>query len=224
MQPQEQQPNEIAKLRQEVEQLQNYLLQMSVQLSSLAPPPPIPREKGNNVQPFLMLMEQRFKKMALPQELWGDELGEYLDEDALQYWMDLKQSANALAAIAAPWAAAQEDFRRWEGEFQLSLAGRAAAFPRAPVSNAIRRYTQASGGRTEIVCYQCKGKGHMAKNSPTGDPKLRKSGKTYRNCGGMGHYAADTMDVLAARLIRYHGLPEALISDRDPRFQSDLWQ
>ncbi|CDJ47720.1 hypothetical protein EBH_0039570 [Eimeria brunetti] len=36
--------------------------------------------------------------------------------------------------------------------------------------------------------------------------------------------AADTVDILADRLIRYHGLPEALISDRDPRFQSALWQ
>ncbi|CDI76259.1 Similar to Transposon MAGGYgagandpolgenehomologues, related [Eimeria praecox] len=36
--------------------------------------------------------------------------------------------------------------------------------------------------------------------------------------------AADTVDVLADRLIRYHGLPEALISDRDPRSQSGLWQ
>ncbi|CDJ53008.1 hypothetical protein EBH_0054060 [Eimeria brunetti] len=36
--------------------------------------------------------------------------------------------------------------------------------------------------------------------------------------------AAVTMDVLADRLIRYHGLPEARTSDRDPRFQSDLWQ
>ncbi|CDI82826.1 hypothetical protein EAH_00067680, partial [Eimeria acervulina] len=36
--------------------------------------------------------------------------------------------------------------------------------------------------------------------------------------------AADTVDVLADRLIRYHGVPEAFISDRDPRFQSDLWQ
>ncbi|CDI75825.1 hypothetical protein EPH_0006340 [Eimeria praecox] len=36
--------------------------------------------------------------------------------------------------------------------------------------------------------------------------------------------AADTLDVLADRLIRYHGLPEVLILDRDPRFQSDLWQ
>ncbi|CDI82537.1 Gag-pol polyprotein, related [Eimeria acervulina] len=34
--------------------------------------------------------------------------------------------------------------------------------------------------------------------------------------------AADTVDALADRLIRYHGLPEALISDRDLRFQSDL--
>lgn len=36
--------------------------------------------------------------------------------------------------------------------------------------------------------------------------------------------AADTVDLLADRLIRYHGFPEVLISDRDPRFQSDLWQ
>ncbi|CDJ64475.1 OSIGBa0102O13.1 protein, related [Eimeria necatrix] len=36
--------------------------------------------------------------------------------------------------------------------------------------------------------------------------------------------AADTVELLADRLIRYHGFPEVLISDRDPRFQSDLWQ
>ena len=84
MQPQERQPDEIARLRQEVERLQNYLIQMSVQRSSFVPPPPLAREKGNNMQPFLMLIEQRFRKMALPRELWSDELGEYLDEDALQ--------------------------------------------------------------------------------------------------------------------------------------------
>ncbi|CDI85179.1 Similar to Transposon MAGGYgagandpolgenehomologues, related [Eimeria praecox] len=36
--------------------------------------------------------------------------------------------------------------------------------------------------------------------------------------------AANTVDALADRRIRYHGLPEVLISDCDPRFQSDLWQ
>ncbi|CDI74846.1 OSIGBa0102B11.2 protein, related [Eimeria praecox] len=36
--------------------------------------------------------------------------------------------------------------------------------------------------------------------------------------------AVDTVDVLADRLIRYHGLPEVLMPDRDPGFQSDLWQ
>ncbi|CDJ69410.1 Similar to Transposon MAGGYgagandpolgenehomologues, related [Eimeria necatrix] len=35
--------------------------------------------------------------------------------------------------------------------------------------------------------------------------------------------AAHTVELLANRLIRYHGFPEVLISDRDPRFQSDLW-
>ncbi|CDJ66508.1 hypothetical protein ENH_00021460 [Eimeria necatrix] len=35
--------------------------------------------------------------------------------------------------------------------------------------------------------------------------------------------AADTVELLADRLIRYHGFPEVLISDRDPRIQSDLW-
>ncbi|CDI81760.1 hypothetical protein, conserved [Eimeria praecox] len=92
MQPQERQPDEIARLRQEVERLQNCLIQMSVQRSSFVPPPPLAREKGNNMQPFLMLIEQRFRKMALPQELWDDKLGENLDGDALQCWMDLKQS------------------------------------------------------------------------------------------------------------------------------------
>ncbi|CDJ27604.1 uncharacterized protein EMH_0033270 [Eimeria mitis] len=35
---------------------------------------------------------------------------------------------------------------------------------------------------------------------------------------------ADTIELLADRLIRYHGFPDVLISDRDPRFQSHLWQ
>ncbi|CDJ62822.1 LOW QUALITY PROTEIN: Similar to Transposon MAGGYgagandpolgenehomologues, related [Eimeria necatrix] len=35
--------------------------------------------------------------------------------------------------------------------------------------------------------------------------------------------AADTVELLADRLIRYHGFPEVHISDRDPRFHSDLW-
>lgn len=36
--------------------------------------------------------------------------------------------------------------------------------------------------------------------------------------------ADDTARLLADRLIRYHGIPQVLISDRDPRFQSELWQ
>ncbi|CDJ62483.1 hypothetical protein ENH_00016470 [Eimeria necatrix] len=36
--------------------------------------------------------------------------------------------------------------------------------------------------------------------------------------------AADTVELLADRLIRYHGFPEVVISDRDSRFQSNLWQ
>ncbi|CDJ35022.1 uncharacterized protein EMH_0023410 [Eimeria mitis] len=35
---------------------------------------------------------------------------------------------------------------------------------------------------------------------------------------------ADTIELFAQRLIRYHGFPDVLISDRDPRFQSQLWQ
>ncbi|CDJ63509.1 OSJNBa0039K24.13 protein, related [Eimeria necatrix] len=35
--------------------------------------------------------------------------------------------------------------------------------------------------------------------------------------------AADTVELLADRLIRCYGFPEVLISDSDPRFQSDLW-
>ncbi|CDJ62083.1 hypothetical protein ENH_00003800 [Eimeria necatrix] len=36
--------------------------------------------------------------------------------------------------------------------------------------------------------------------------------------------AAYTVKLLADRLIRHHGFPEVLISDRDPRFSWDLWQ
>ncbi|CDJ69223.1 hypothetical protein ENH_00066250 [Eimeria necatrix] len=36
--------------------------------------------------------------------------------------------------------------------------------------------------------------------------------------------AAGSVELLADRLIRYHGFPEVLISDRHLRFQSDLWQ
>ncbi|CDJ53934.1 hypothetical protein EBH_0060520 [Eimeria brunetti] len=36
------------------------------------------------------------------------------------------------------------------------------------------------------------------------------------------HTAADTVELLADRLIRYHGFPDVLVSDRDPRFQSEM--
>ncbi|CDI83776.1 Similar to Transposon MAGGYgagandpolgenehomologues, related [Eimeria praecox] len=35
---------------------------------------------------------------------------------------------------------------------------------------------------------------------------------------------ANTVELLAGCLIRYHGFSDVLISDRDPRFQSTLWQ
>lgn len=35
--------------------------------------------------------------------------------------------------------------------------------------------------------------------------------------------AEDTVDLLADRLIRYHGFSDVLLSDRDPRFTSELW-
>ncbi|CDJ47222.1 hypothetical protein EBH_0071610 [Eimeria brunetti] len=37
------------------------------------------------------------------------------------------------------------------------------------------------------------------------------------------HSAVDTVELLADRLIRYHGFPDVLVSDRDPRFQSEVW-
>ncbi|KAL8443247.1 hypothetical protein Emed_006922 [Eimeria media] len=36
--------------------------------------------------------------------------------------------------------------------------------------------------------------------------------------------AADVASLLADRLVRYHGLPKVLISDRDPRFVAELWK
>ena len=35
---------------------------------------------------------------------------------------------------------------------------------------------------------------------------------------------AGVVDLLADRLVRYHGIPTKLISDRDPRFVSELWK
>ncbi|CDJ53288.1 hypothetical protein EBH_0006870 [Eimeria brunetti] len=37
------------------------------------------------------------------------------------------------------------------------------------------------------------------------------------------HSAADTLELLAECVIRYHGFPDVLVSDRDPRFQSEVW-
>lgn len=36
--------------------------------------------------------------------------------------------------------------------------------------------------------------------------------------------AADVVALLADRLVRYHGLPSVLISDRDPRFVAEVWE
>lgn len=36
--------------------------------------------------------------------------------------------------------------------------------------------------------------------------------------------ALDTAHILVRELIRHHGVPEVLISDRDPKFTSDVWQ
>ena len=36
--------------------------------------------------------------------------------------------------------------------------------------------------------------------------------------------AEDTVRLLADRLVRYHGLPAKLISDRDPKFTADVWK
>jgi len=35
--------------------------------------------------------------------------------------------------------------------------------------------------------------------------------------------AAGVVELLADRLVRYHGLPEKIVSDRDPRFTGELW-
>ncbi|CDJ52036.1 Similar to Transposon MAGGYgagandpolgenehomologues, related [Eimeria brunetti] len=35
--------------------------------------------------------------------------------------------------------------------------------------------------------------------------------------------AADTLELLADRLIHYHGFPDVLVYDGDPRFQSEMW-
>ncbi|KAL8441499.1 hypothetical protein Emag_007115 [Eimeria magna] len=36
--------------------------------------------------------------------------------------------------------------------------------------------------------------------------------------------AADVIEILADRLVRYHGLPKVFVSDRDTRFTAELWK
>jgi transposase InsO family protein len=36
--------------------------------------------------------------------------------------------------------------------------------------------------------------------------------------------AADTVDLLLQEVVRLHGVPKGIVSDRDPRFTSELWQ
>ncbi|CDI80340.1 hypothetical protein EPH_0034350 [Eimeria praecox] len=180
---------------------------MSVQRSSFVPPPPLAREKGNNMQPFLMLIEQRFTKMALPQELCGDELGEYLDEEPLQCWMDLKQSGRDMT----DWALIKQELIRcfckedratlihqmtankWEGDYSTYTANfnrivaRGSKLPAEDLVGYFLTNIPAelrwAVTQREMVCYQCKDKRHMVKNCPTGDPTSSKSGQTSRNCG-----------------------------------------
>ena len=91
MEPQGEQSEEISELKRQIEWLQDCLYQMNEQRST-TPAPSIPREMGNNMEPFLTLIERRFRKMGLPPELWGDELGKYIDEDALRCWTELQRS------------------------------------------------------------------------------------------------------------------------------------
>ena len=92
MQPQGQHSEELAKLKRQIERLQDCLQQMSEQRSTSAPAPPIPWDKGNSMNSILTLMELPFMMRGLPPECWGDELGEYLDEDAQWCWTDLLRS------------------------------------------------------------------------------------------------------------------------------------
>ena len=74
---------ENARLQRELELMRQQLLQ-----GSKTPTPSVrwqaaPCEGGDSMEPFIELMEHRFKKMHVPQQCWGDELVENLAEDAL---------------------------------------------------------------------------------------------------------------------------------------------
>lgn len=43
--------------------------------------------------------------------------------------------------------------------------------------------------REALVCHQCQGKGHRAKECPSRDLATRRDGSRCRKCGGLGHWA-----------------------------------
>ncbi|CDJ47365.1 hypothetical protein EBH_0072440, partial [Eimeria brunetti] len=84
-------PEDLPKMRHDLDKLQECLRQMSIHRTALLSAPSPLREKGDNMQSFLTYIEHRFQTMALPQELWDNELREYLDGETLRCWLDLKQ-------------------------------------------------------------------------------------------------------------------------------------
>lgn len=102
-----------------------------------------------------------------------------------------REAAASLAAIAIPWKAAGEEYERLEREMQQSLQGTAAGGRRPPMTAENRIYQQTIGDTTGGMCFQCKGRGHRARNCPTGQQGMRRQGETCMRCGGLGHYAKD---------------------------------
>ncbi|CDJ50396.1 hypothetical protein EBH_0033280 [Eimeria brunetti] len=91
-----------------------------------------------------------------------------------------REASAALATVIVPWKTEDEEFRKREKEFQLSLMGVA---PRegltiAPMVTSGLQQQRNDWGRTAY--YHCNGKGHVARQCPSRDEALLRVGETCK--------------------------------------------
>ncbi|CDJ54307.1 hypothetical protein EBH_0057120 [Eimeria brunetti] len=96
MQPPERQTEDVEQYKRIIEELSPSLLQATTLQPNPAPVASTPRESSENMEYFGGRMERRFTSMSLSQDLWGHELGDYLDRIALQCYSDLVRTGTGM--------------------------------------------------------------------------------------------------------------------------------
>lgn len=133
------------------------------------------------------------------------ELCRVLTKGATVKFTDWREVAAELAAVEGPWGAAEEVWRRRRSELRLSLGGRTTRAHRLPADEGARERLPPAGSNDSLVCFACKGKGHLSTDCPSRDEKIRRPGETCKRCGGEGHYARDCATYPKPRQGHYEG-------------------